>query len=1452
MAPGAAPKPGRSLPQAVPASRVFPDADPAYDETSVASAADLAAKYGLDWMRRALPGRVRCGPHPLFAVTVRHVDGSMSLVRAGDMSPLKAGCQLYSGGEARLLGLHNQVPPGLHYHAASMQDFGTADPSFVTVHFASPGRLYVLLGEETVEPRWLRELFFKLREPVYGGRVRLPVRWRLGGLMSVIHAIASSQRPRGQQQQMLVFKSKRVYRCGDMVRLGGLPTAHVTDGVYVVAAACESLNCEGGRVCAPLPSSNVADWAVWHSRMIKAIRRSRVDDVKSLLQADAWVHRPFRADPLSWLPPDEPGPSPLTSDLAAATHNVELLALLVAECHCQLSMKGLRLMVRRWEEVTASCGGPVEVLIGVVRRCARPLSTVACVLTALRYEVDVRERARNRSTLELRAALRKFQDLQTALLDAVGDTARRGQPDAASSPGAPAPSMSLAWLQGVLDPRAATGPVALADHSPLRIAFEDRDYGFAASAVMEAYVREQWLGAALLAMTPRDGTREMTVLDPLVLHTAMARSGLVAPEGVVSVCVEGALRGWYLVCVVPAPFINSPRGRWCMQIMSGIAFILAYNIALGGDYKLLSTRLTLAGILCIFLLGYLVETFEIIMVAYGGSVSRYFKRNPQELVFLLCDSLLLGLSVLHMLYISDLTNLSPMTYMRLLMIWSALAVIVYVKLLYTLIPLVQRLGPLLNTVTNMMSELFVFLLPFIVITCGFATALCVVFRGQAVDTGTNTFPESFLMLFQAFLGSFDLTIWDGVIPPMRIYGISVTVIYLVIAGILLANLLIAIISYKYRPEEVAAQSVFGLAEVVDRHQMQVDGALLCSPFCLLQIPVNLLPAGTRPAILPYTLLRMGIPPIEGFRPAAPHLNTVATGRAAVPQLLFHLTLHPLILLAVNVAYYALSPLCLLYFTLHGHNRIFDRVSERLASAPAAPDVKGLAGVPVPSERRRQKAAGAGSEAEGGEDGQEDHAADGETEPGGAPSGRGSSAAPSGGRSADSFGNDAPPAPGAEHTGGDPWKDVIRHCTLQGLLLLLRAAVRMVVAFFCGIFLVYGMIGALLVTFGGIWIWCWCVLLSTYSVLYEPVARIGRALRSASSHKHGRNAVAAGPEGPHDMGPGDGAQRPGIGRWTGGAGAGGGVGGARPRSAAGASRTKLTSMQVEQRWREVEREAATRRKAMCARYLSRAQVDDAIVRVFALDGLASALGGLGGAGGGVLPPGVVEGITFDGAGQGGVLGAGRASRPSTAVSRLRARQATRRASAAASEAAARLEGPDAVGFEAGGGVGRKTVRHRDPGPGAEAGRASQPHSAAARNRAGLAAAREAASQSLQPLPEHGDASTGDRAAADAGPTAAVPAGGDGAVGAALAAAGSAGQWQPLVAALAAPLADQVQQVTRAMNERMEAQEVELREARGELAELRDLLGLALGRLQEADGAAERRRIVLGAAYGNENY
>ena len=59
-------------------------------------------------------------------------------------------------------------------------------------------------------------------------------------------------------------------------------------------------------------------------------------------------------------------------------------------------------------------------------------------------------------------------------------------------------------------------------------------------------------------------------------------------------------------------------------------------------------------------------------------------------------------------------------------------------------------------------------------------------------------PRIMLTLFSAFLGAFDFDVWDTVpLDSLRLYGIIMLVAYLVVATILLANLLIAIISYKW-------------------------------------------------------------------------------------------------------------------------------------------------------------------------------------------------------------------------------------------------------------------------------------------------------------------------------------------------------------------------------------------------------------------------------------------------------------------------------------------------------------------------------------------------------------------------------------------------------------------------------------------------------------------------------
>ncbi|KAG2438699.1 hypothetical protein HXX76_005245 [Chlamydomonas incerta] len=1259
----------------------------------------------------------------------------------------------------------------------------------------------------------------------------------MGGVTSLLSNMMTHKS--WADERVLVYKSKRLYRAGDVTHLGGLPTARFMDSMYVVCTALDSSGWPGGEdatadaVRAAAAAAATAqlvtgcdEWAVYLTRLLKAIRRNRVEDARALLETDTWRQRVARGDALSWLPLEEVGlgESPLTSDLAATNSNVEMLALLVAHGRCQLSFRGMRLLVRRWEEVPVKDGGALELLLTYIRRCPRPLSTVACVLMALRWEVETRDRARTSSSQELRVVLRRFQELQVVLLEGLADVARTGGPDGSSS-------MGLAWLSGVLDPPQTPPPVSLGDYSPLRIAFEDRDFGFMASAVAEAYTRQKWLGASYLSLTPRDGSRELTLLDPLLMHTVWHKLGLV-DEGVLSYLAETVSRLWFLSWVVPAAFVSSPRGRWCMRLLAGVSFIVVYiELLLMNPDAQLKEIVTMGMVLCLWLFGNLVEAMETVSAAYGGRLAKYIKANPQEFFFLLCDAMLLSLAVGYLLMMTDTAHMPMDIFMRLTLVWCSLAVPVFLKFLYMLVPLFQRLGPLLNTVYNMMQELVAFALPFAVITTGFATSYYIVHH--AVPGGEPTaFVDVMLMYFSAFLGAFDLHQWDDLAnPELRVFGITLMVIYLIIAGILLANLLIAIISYKYRPDQVAAQSVFGLAEVVDRHQIQVDFHMLCSPFCLLQLPCRVLPRGSRPAILPYTFYRVGLPPLEGFRPAAPHMATVLTGRDAVPQLMFHLTLHPLMLAGTAVAFFALSPFLVLRFGLVGHHRVLDRLwpSRGGGSDKAGSNGDGVGGGTtrkgsVSTINGTMSAQGAVSVAGGG-----------------GRSSRAGSGNGSGGLSG-SFGSEDPSL-GLQAAGaGDPWKSVGYFCTLRGLPRLASLVGRIVVAHLVGLALVLAM-QLVFFTAGSLYVWAASTLLALYNVLYEPLTRFGvvsrravyRWRRGLQQWRKRRTAVV------DSSGTGAKAGRDGNG---GGSDAGTGAESADDAASDAGStttsarrRSTLTASQVAQRWSTITKGAAQQRQRATAsgRYLTRQQVEQAVLRVFGLGWEAATKGDWG------------DDTPSGGAGP-ATASTGAAFRPRSAAVRGRAL-----APAAAVHFGAAADDVTTVHAHRSPHLNMKLLEEQEASRDLQAlGRMSSRAAAAtatpASARKDAAAGRRTVAIALpggadeEDITRGGSFPTGGGNAGSAGASAPVPA----------AAVVLNEDVRALAAALCRPLQEQLQQIQAALSSRLEAQAVELGQLQEAVGTLREVLDASLTRVLDQDEVEQRRRSVLARAYGDENY
>ena len=69
----------------------------------------------------------------------------------------------------------------------------------------------------------------------------------------------------------------------------------------------------------------------------------------------------------------------------------------------------------------------------------------------------------------------------------------------------------------------------------------------------------------------------------------------------------------------------------------------------------------------------------------------------------------------------------------------------------------------------------------------------------------------------------------------QIYGTIIVLMYALVATVVLANLLIALISYHFQPEKTEAQSKFQMAEILAHYEYMIDHHLIGAPFSLPQV-----------------------------------------------------------------------------------------------------------------------------------------------------------------------------------------------------------------------------------------------------------------------------------------------------------------------------------------------------------------------------------------------------------------------------------------------------------------------------------------------------------------------------------------------------------------------------------------------------------------------------------------
>ncbi|KXZ54379.1 hypothetical protein GPECTOR_5g458 [Gonium pectorale] len=175
-----------------------------------------------------------------------------------------------------------------------------------------------------------------------------------------------------------------------------------------------------------------------------------------------------------------------------------------------------------------------------------------------------------------------------------------------------------------------------------------------------------------------------------------------------------------------------------------------------------------------------------------------------------------------------------------------------------------------------------------ILLTGVAFALHGMFRHRDIPD-LASFPMTLLKLFRTFLGETMFDLYEGEKDTAyNLYGNIVTLLYALVATVVLANLLIALISYHFQPEK--------MAEILAAYEYQVERRLLGAPFSgPLLLARAALPSGARAKGSSSALVeRFALPPMDGIVVSGENASSklLPTGSHELPYLLFLLTLWP--------------------------------------------------------------------------------------------------------------------------------------------------------------------------------------------------------------------------------------------------------------------------------------------------------------------------------------------------------------------------------------------------------------------------------------------------------------------------------------------------------------------------------------------------------------------------------
>ncbi|KAG2446346.1 hypothetical protein HXX76_000933 [Chlamydomonas incerta] len=475
-----------------------------------------------------------------------------------------------------------------------------------------------------------------------------------------------------------------------------------------------------------------------------------------------------------------------------------------------------------------------------------------------------------------------------------------------------------ATLADVLAPRGVT--CSLNDYSALQVAYETKDLDFMSASVVQTYLQDRWLGADYIANALQDKGTNIHYGDHHLVLRVLESAGFVGGLG--RKVARHLSYLMHLMLLASRPFFDSPRGRWVFRLMCEAFLLYVFHaVQLMRDQTHISWQ---HPVLVLYVASMVVDEVQEVMHQYRGRLGVYFQ-DGFNVVEGLAMLLLIGSGACKaaMLAIgSDNPHWGQLLTAKDFM-YNTASIFMWARLLQYIIPLYDGVGSLLMVISKMIIEVFKFAVPGTILMMGVAFTMFATFRDRDVPV-MDSFPNVLLLLFRTFLGETMFDVLDAEYSTLyNVYGNIIVLLYALTATVVLANLLIALISYHFQPEKVESQSRFQMAEILAHYEAMVEGQLVGAPFSLPQLLlVNLLPSGWRRMAPANTIHRFAIMPLDGNPVSSESRDSklYPTGSREVPYLIFLLTAYPLVIASALGLGAVMAPYCMLFFALHGYRR----------------------------------------------------------------------------------------------------------------------------------------------------------------------------------------------------------------------------------------------------------------------------------------------------------------------------------------------------------------------------------------------------------------------------------------------------------------------------------------------------------------------------------------------------